>query len=72
MSATTYKKIELVGTSATSFDDAANNAVKRAAATTRGLAWFEVTELRGAVKDGAVAEYQVTLKIGLHVDEANG
>ncbi|GJM22745.1 MAG: hypothetical protein DHS20C15_26600 [Planctomycetota bacterium] len=72
MSASIYKKIELVGTSTTSFEHATSQAVERAAATTRGLSWFEVTELRGAISDGKISEYQVSLKIGLRVDEAAG
>ena len=72
MSSTTYKKIELVGTSSKSFEAAARHAVKRAAETTHGMSWFEVSELRGAITDGEISEYQVTLKIGLRVDEAKG
>ena len=72
MSDNVYKKVELVGTSPKSFDDATRKAVERASATTRGLSWFEVSELRGAIRDGKISEYQVTLKIGLRVDEPAG
>jgi flavin-binding protein dodecin len=30
--------------------------------------WFEVEEMRGRIKDGQVAEFQVTLKIGFKLD----
>jgi flavin-binding protein dodecin len=63
----TYKLIELVGTSPTSYAEATKNAVARAGETLRGLGWFEVTELRGLLENGAIAEYQVTLKIGFRV-----
>jgi flavin-binding protein dodecin len=63
----TYKLIELVGTSPTSYAEATKNAVERAGETLRGLGWFEVTELRGLLENGAISEYQVTLKIGFRV-----
>ena len=63
-----YKLAELVGTSEVSFAEAAQNAVERAAKTVRNLDWFEVSELRGAVRDGRVAQFQVKLKIGFRLD----
>ena len=65
-----YKLIELTGTSANSMKDAVNNALARAAKTVRGMKWFEVTETRGAIEDGKVAQWQVTLKGGFRLDEA--
>jgi hypothetical protein len=63
-----YKMTELVGTSEESFADAANSAVERACETLRNVDWFEVVELRGAVRDGRVAQYQVKVKIGFRLD----
>jgi flavin-binding protein dodecin len=63
----TYKLSELVGPSPTSYAEATKNAVERASETLRGLGWFEVTELRGLLENGAISEYQVTLKIGFRV-----
>lgn len=63
-----YKKIEIVGTSTLSTDDAINNAVAQAAKTIRNMGWFEVVETRGHIKDGAVAHWQVTVKIGFTLD----
>ena len=68
MSSPSYKKIELVGTSPNSYADATRNAIEKASGTLHGLSWFEVTELRGAVKDGKVDEFQVTLKVGMKLD----
>ncbi len=68
MSSSTYKKIELVGTSPNSYAEATRNAIEKASATLHGLSWFEVDELRGAIKDGKVAEFQVTLKVGVKLD----
>lgn len=64
----TYKKIEVIGTSAESFAKAVDAGVRKAAETVRHLDWFEVTELRGRIEDGRIAEYQVAMKLGLRVD----
>lgn len=63
----TYKIIELVGISDVSYDDAAKRAIQRAGKTLKGLGWFKVTELRGLIRDGDVAEYQVTLQVGFRL-----
>ena len=65
----TYGITEVVGSSTTSIDEAITTAVSRAATTVRGLDWFEVTEIRGDLEDGAVAHYQVGLKIGFRLEE---
>jgi flavin-binding protein dodecin len=64
----TYKKIEIVGTSEKSFEEAVRNGVHRAADTVKNMDWFEVTELRGRIDDGTPAEFQVTLKIGFRIE----
>jgi dodecin len=64
-----YKMTEIVGTSNKSFADAAQNAVKRASKTLRDLKWFEVTDMRGMVSEGQVAEFQVTLKVGFKLED---
>ena len=68
MSEKVYKKIRLVGCSAKSFEDAASAAVGKAAETLHGLSWFEVVEMRGAVKDGKIEEYQATLDISFKLE----
>ena len=65
----TYGISEVVGTSSTSIDEAISTAVARASTTVRGLDWFEVTEIRGHLADGAIAHYQVGLKLGFRLDE---
>jgi len=64
MSDNVYKVIEIVGSSATSIEDAIEGAIARAASTVRDIRWFEVRETRGHVEGGKVVHYQVTLKIG--------
>ncbi len=68
MSEHVYKKIEVVGSSKTSIEDAIQNAIGKAGSTLRSLRWFEVVETRGQIEDGKVAYWQVTIKIGLTVE----
>lgn len=64
-----YKLVEIVGSSATSTDDAIRNAIERASKSIRHMDWFEVTETRGHITDGKVAHYQVKLKIGFRLED---
>ncbi|CAP43812.1 dodecin [Bordetella petrii] len=64
-----YKQIELVGSSTKSSDDAVVQAIARASETLRNLDWFEVTEVRGHIKNGQVAHWQVGLKIGMRLED---
>lgn len=64
-----YKHVEVTGSSSKSIDDAIRTAVARASTTLRQIEWFQVVETRGHVRDGAVAHFQVTLKIGFRLDE---
>ena len=66
-----YKVVELVGSSQTSIEDAINAAVGRAGKTLRNLRWFEVIQTRGHVEDGKVRHYQVVLKAGFTLDDAD-
>ena len=68
MSDHVYKKIELVGSSTSSIEDAINNAVETASKSLKHLDWFEVTETRGHIADGKVAHYQVVLKVGFRLE----
>lgn len=63
----TYKKIELVGSSTTTIEDAINNALAEASKSIKHLEWFEVAETRGHIEDGKVAHFQVTLKVGFRI-----
>lgn len=64
-----YKLVEIVGTSKESFAKAAANGVARASKSLRNLDWFEVSELRGRVAKGKIAQYQVKLKVGFRLEE---
>jgi len=69
MSDHVYKLVDIVGSSATSSDDAIRNALATAAKTLRRIDWFEVVETRGHVADGKVAHFQVTLKVGFRLEQ---
>jgi flavin-binding protein dodecin len=64
-----YKKIELVGSSATSIEEAVNNAVTKAAESIRNIRWVEILETRCHVEEQKVAYWKVTVKIGFTLDE---
>jgi dodecin len=69
MSNHTYRVSEIVGTSPEGIDTAISNGIARAAATIRNLDWFEVVSVRGEIEGGAVAHYQVTMKVGFKIEE---
>ena len=64
----TYKVIELVGTSPSSFAEATKSAAAEASKTVRHMDWFEVVNERGSIVDGKVAEFQVMLKVGFKIE----
>ncbi len=68
MSDKAYKKIEVVGCSSESVERAVALAVGKAAQSVHGLSWFEVKEIRGAIADGKLAEWQVTVTLGFKLD----
>lgn len=63
MSEKIYQKVEIVGTSTKSYDDAIQQVVQQARKRYQGLSWFEVAEMRGNLQ-GAAITYQITLRIG--------
>ena len=66
----TYVVNEIVGTSTDDVNSAIRNGIRRAAQTLRNLDWFEVVEVRGAITDGDVSHYQVTMKVGLRLEDS--
>ena len=69
MSDRTYRLTEIVGTSPESIEQAIDNGLSRASKTLRHLDWFEVTQIRGQVKDGGVEHFQVGLKLGFRLED---
>jgi len=64
-----YKHIDLTGSSTSSSDDAVRKAIAKAVKTIHGMHWFEVVEMRGHIKDGAVEHWQVTIRVGFTLDD---
>ncbi|MCI4656900.1 dodecin family protein [Cryobacterium algoricola] len=67
----TYRVTEIVGTSPDGTDAAIRNGLERATKTLRNVDWFEVVGTRGHVVDGAIDHFQVTLKVGFRLDDAD-
>lgn len=66
----TYKKLEIVGSSPISSDDAIKNALAECSKSVRNIDWFEVIETRGHVVNGQIGHFQVTLKIGFRIENS--
>ena len=63
MSDTVYKVIELVGTSDSSWEEAAKNAVETAGKSLKDLRVAEVKELDVKVENGSVVAYRAKLSL---------
>jgi flavin-binding protein dodecin len=70
MSNRTYRVTEIVGTSDKGVDQAIRNGIARANESLRHLDWFEVTEIRGHIRDGEVDHVQVGMKVGFRLEDA--
>lgn len=64
MGDTTYRIVEVVGTSTEGVTEAINNGVTGAAGMLEKADWMEVVQIRGHIDQGQVAHFQVTMKIG--------
>ena len=67
MSNSTYKIIELVGTSDKSWEDAAKTAVETAGTSLEQLRIAEVTRLDLTVEDGKVKTFRTRLNVSFKV-----
>lgn len=63
-----YRKVELVGTSTSSVEDAIKTAVAKGTDSVGHADWFEVSEIRGKIDGGAVQAFQVTVTLGVLVE----
>ena len=63
MSTSTYKIVEIVGSSPTSWDEAAKNAVETAGKSLRDLRIAEITKLDLRVENGKVAAYRARVSL---------
>jgi flavin-binding protein dodecin len=58
-----YRVTEIIGTSTTSWEDAAKNAVETAAGTLRDLRVAEIHKLDMTVEDGKVSSYRARVSL---------
>lgn len=63
MSTSTYKIIEVVGTSKSSWEEAAKNAVDTASKSLRDLRIAEITKLDMRVENGKVVAYRARVSL---------
>lgn len=64
-----YKQIEITGSSSDGLQQAIENAIAKAAKSLDNLHWFVVTETRGAIDNGRIAHWQVTMKVGFRLED---
>jgi dodecin len=64
-----YRIIHVTGSSPNSSDEAVRHAIARAGKTIRQMRWFEVEETRGAIEDGQITSWQVSVKIGFRLED---
>ena len=67
MSNSTYKIIELVGTSDKSWEEAARAAIETAGKTLKELRIAEVTKLDVTVENGTIKNYRARINVSLKV-----
>lgn len=63
-----YKTLELTGTSSESLEDATQAAVAKASETVKNMRWFQVIDQRGSIEGKKIENWQVTIKVGFHID----
>ena len=63
MAGSTYKIIELVGTSDKSWEEAAATAISAAGETLKDLRIAEITKLDMSIEDGKVASYRARVNV---------
>lgn len=62
------KTIDLVGVSATSWRDAAQEALKEAARSLRGIESMDILDTSCNVEDGEITEYKTHVRIKFRLD----
>jgi len=65
----TFKMVEIVGVSEDSIQQAVRNALEKASQTLRNIDWFEVTAIRGWVRNNREPQFQVQIKVGFRLLE---
>jgi flavin-binding protein dodecin len=63
-----YKTIQITGSSTSSSDDAIRIAIEKAGKTVHNLRWFRVTDTRGHIEGGQIANWQVSIELGFTLE----
>lgn len=63
------KVVELVGTSAVSWEDAVHNIVKHASASLRHITGIDLVHQTAHCEDGKLTEYRATVHVAFKVEE---
>lgn len=71
MSESVYKIIELVGSSSTSWEDAAKNAVETASKTLKDLRIAEITQMDMKIENGKVTAYRAKVNLSFKYQPSN-
>ncbi|PTR16921.1 MULTISPECIES: dodecin family protein [unclassified Nitrosospira] len=66
-----YRITELIGTSKTSWEDAAKNAVETASNTLRDLRVAEIVKLDMVIEDGKVAAYRARVNLSFKYENSS-
>ena len=59
---------KITASSTTSFQEAVNEGLSRAASTLRGITGLEVVSQKAKVEDGRITEYRVTIEVTFVLD----
>lgn len=71
MAGSTYKIVELVGTSDKSWEEAAKTALETAGSTLRDLRIAEITKLDMTIENGKVKSYRARLNVSFKYDKGD-
>ncbi len=69
MTESIYKIVELVGTSTSSWEDAAKNAIDTASKTLKDLRIAEITKLDLRIENGKVAAYRARVNLSFKYEK---
>jgi len=69
MTESIYKIVELVGTSTSSWEDAAKNAIETAFKTLKDLRIAEITKLDLRIEDGKVVAYRTRVNLSFKYEK---
>lgn len=63
------KVLELLSSSDKSWEDAANNAVKKASKSVRGIKSINIGNLSAVVEKGKIIEYRINAKLSFELEK---